>query len=102
MHREDAAKSALHAAIALDLDAGKLYVRWDGLWHEGAPGSSGGIDVTPGQQYRCEVETTVLIQPLLMQGLLKLNFGDTQFDYEMPAGYSTLAAARERHENSNR
>jgi hypothetical protein len=56
------------------LDPGKLYVRKDGLWVEGAPGSSGGNDVMPGQPYQCGVETTVEITPLIEQGLVRVNF----------------------------
>jgi uncharacterized protein YecT (DUF1311 family) len=73
--------------IALDLDAGKIYVRIDGRWIVGEPGSSSGEDIKLGQQYRCGVETTALLAPLLANGSVEINYGKTSFVYLLPAGY---------------
>jgi len=93
VHAEDTAAPILHAAIALDLDAGMVYIRKEGAWRTGPPGSSGGIDVTPGRPHRCGIETTVPVGDLLASRQLKLNFGDAPFDYSLPEGYRPLASA---------
>ncbi len=96
VHVTDTNEPIQHGGIALDLVAGKLYVRKDGLWVEGAPGSSGGSDVTPGQPYQCGVETTVELTPLIEQGLVRVNFGDSNFEYALPSGYAPLSSAPPR------
>ena len=63
VHSTDLERPIVRGGIALDLDVGKVYVRRDGQWLEGAPGNSEGTDVTPGQPYHCGVETTVPIAP---------------------------------------
>jgi uncharacterized protein YecT (DUF1311 family) len=96
VHGTDTNEPVQRGGIALDLVAGRLYVRKDGLWIEGAPGSSGGNDVTPGQPYQCGVETTVPITPLIEQGLVRVNFGNSNFEYGLPSGYSPLSSAPAR------
>ena len=76
-----------HGGVALDLNAGKVYVRGDNGWIDGAPGSSGGMAVKLGETYRCGVETTVLVHPLIDQGSVQINYGDQKFFYSMPEGY---------------
>jgi uncharacterized protein YecT (DUF1311 family) len=94
VHAADTAAPTVRGSIALDLDAGKLYVRRNGVWLEGAaPGSSGGNDVTPGRPYRCGVETTLPVGPLLDSHQLRVNFGDAPFDYALPEGYRPLSSA---------
>lgn len=93
VHSTDTAAPMVRGAIAIDLEAGRIYIRRDGVWVQGAPGSSGGDDVTPGQRYRCGIETTVPVGPLLDAHQLQLNFGDAPFDYALPEGYRPLADA---------
>ncbi|MCX8069076.1 MAG: lysozyme inhibitor LprI family protein [Thermodesulfovibrionales bacterium] len=78
---------------ALDLASGKLYLRSDGKWVYGAPGSSGGMDLKLGTIYGCGIETTALIAPLIDKGYLQPNFGEKQFTYAVPDGYRPLAEA---------
>jgi len=87
VHASDSIAHPMTGGIALDLDAGKVYVRIDGRWIVGEPGSSGGEDIRLGQQYRCGVETTALLAPLLANGSLVLNYGKAAFVYVLPAGY---------------
>lgn len=82
-----------HLGFALDLVAGKLYVRSRGEWKDGPPGSSGGLDVTPGQSYRCGVEASVPIAVLIKESMLRVDFGSTPFDYSLPADYRALIEA---------
>ena len=87
IHAADSALPLARGGIALDLEAGKLYVRKDGIWVHGAPGSSGGVDLSPGRPYRCGLETTVALAAMITNGSLRLNFGQEKFDYAMPDGY---------------
>jgi hypothetical protein len=82
-----------HLGFALDLVAGKLYIRINGEWKDGAPGSSGGIDVTPGQPYLCGVEASVPVDVLIKESMLRVDFGSTAFEYSLPAGYRALSEA---------
>jgi uncharacterized protein YecT (DUF1311 family) len=77
---------------ALDLDNGKLYVRKNGEWENGVPGSSGGINLTPGRESVGILYSSVAIDSFLKSRLLDVNFGDRAFAYHLPDGYSPLRA----------
>jgi uncharacterized protein YecT (DUF1311 family) len=84
---------ARHAlGYAIDLDNGKLYVRKNGEWENGAPGSSGGLNLTLGRPSLGILYSSVAIDSLLKSHLLDINFGDRAFAYHMPDGYSPLQA----------
>lgn len=83
----DTSLPIMRYAYALDLEAGKLYVRRNGTWNRGTPGSSGGMDLKLGRNYRCGADSTVLVAPLVEKGFLQLNFGEKAFAYSMPDGY---------------
>jgi uncharacterized protein YecT (DUF1311 family) len=91
IHAADAALPVARGGIALDLEAGKLYVRKDGVWVHGAPDSSGGVDLKLGRAYRCGLETTVGLATMIANGSLRLNFGKEKFDYAMPGGYRSFS-----------
>jgi uncharacterized protein YecT (DUF1311 family) len=76
--------------FALDLESGKLYARRNGTWSKGSPGSSGGLDLKLNRPYRCGMETTVPIAPLVDKGYLQVNFGEKPFVYSIPDGYRPL------------
>jgi uncharacterized protein YecT (DUF1311 family) len=88
LHGANMPAPPFHAGIALDLAAGKLYVR-DSLlgWSNGAPGTSGGSNMKLAENYRCGVETTALLKPLLDNGALRINLGDDKFFFPIPDGY---------------
>jgi hypothetical protein len=73
--------------FALDLEAGKLYISNNGVWTNGEPGTSGGMDLKLGHPYKVGIETTVLIEPLVYSGYLQFNLGEKAFNYSMPNGY---------------
>jgi len=75
---------------AIDLDNGKLYTSMNGQWDDGAPGSSGGLDLIRGRAYKGELSSSVSINPFLSAHLLDVNFGDRAFAYHLPDGYSPL------------
>jgi hypothetical protein len=75
---------------AIDLDNGKLYVRMNGEWNGGGPGSSGGINITPGRESVGILYSSVAIDSFLKSRLLDVNFGERAFAYHMPDGYSPL------------
>ena len=81
----------VRVGFALDLEAGKLYVRRNGAWPRGVPGSSGGMDLKLGRTYRCGADSTALVAPLVEKGFLQLNFGEKAFSYSMPDGYRPFA-----------
>ena len=76
--------------FAADLDNGKLYLSKNGAWYEGAPGSSGGLDLMRGRAYKGEMSSSVSINSFLNSHLLDVNFGDRAFTYHIPDGYSPL------------
>jgi len=80
--------SVFQLGFALDLDNGKLYVRTNGKWDDGEPGSFGGLDLNPGRAYHCGVETTTPIIPLIGEGYLDL---EAPFAYLMPNGYQPFS-----------
>jgi uncharacterized protein YecT (DUF1311 family) len=75
---------------AIDLDNGKLYVRMNGEWNGGGPGSSGGINITPGRESVGILYSSVAIDSFLKSRLLDVNFGERAFAYHLPDGYSPL------------
>lgn len=77
---------------AIDLDNGKLYVRMNGEWNGGVPGSSGGINLTLGRESIGILSSSVAIDSFLKSHLLDVNFGDRAFAYHIPDGYSPLQA----------
>jgi Uncharacterized protein conserved in bacteria len=77
----------VYFGFALDLESGKLYIRRDGIWYKGPPGSSGGLDLKLSHPYSCGIETTALIAPLVDKGYLQPNFGEKPFMYSIPDGY---------------
>lgn len=95
VHAQDTIARPMIGGIALDMDAGKIYVRIDGRWIVGEPGSSGGENIHLGQEYRCGVETTALLAPLLASGSVEINYGKTSFAYLLPAGYRPFSDAGE-------
>lgn len=74
--------------IAADLDNGKLYVRRDGQWRSGLPGSSTGIDVKLGRSYKASITSSVPMANLVEQGIVTVNFGDRTFADPVPDGYA--------------
>lgn len=76
-----------HLGFALDLKMGKLYIRYNGIWKRGIPGSSGGMDLKSGRPYKFALETTVLINPLIANDYIKINLGEKPFEYSLPNGY---------------
>lgn len=74
--------------FALDLDAGRLYISMNGAWQNGEPGSGRGIPTKVGGEYRCGVESTVPIAPLIEHGLMAVNYGiPHSFPYRIPSGF---------------
>ena len=83
--------------IAADLDAGQMYVRNNGTWAGGAPGTAVGSALKPGWQYRAQVSANIMLAPMIEHGLLKVNFGSDPFRYQLPGGYLPFEpAAQER------
>lgn len=80
--------------FALDLVDARFYVSMQGEWRNGAPGSSGGLPTMPGRTYRCGLESTVEVAPLINNKLIDVNFGDHPFMYVVPAGYRPIADRR--------
>lgn len=85
---QDAGKDPGTIGIAVDLDNGKLYTSYDGMWREGAPGSNEGLDLKLGRRYYGSFMLSAVDQkPYLESGALVPNFGDRPLTYALPAGY---------------
>jgi uncharacterized protein YecT (DUF1311 family) len=84
--------AAVHIGIALDLNAGKMYMLGPQGWvNNGEPGSSAGLDVKLGQLYRCGLESAIPLRPLLDDHTLDINYGEHGFYYQIPDGYRPFA-----------
>jgi hypothetical protein len=77
--------------VALDLQDGKMYLRKDGSWDGGTPGSAKGLDLKLGRFYQCGISSTIAVSPLEQLNLVEVNFGSRQFRYAIPDGYRPLA-----------
>ena len=85
---EKGAPGNIRYGFALDLDAGRLYISTNGAWPNGEPGSARGIPAKVGGEYRCGVESTMPIGPLIERGLLAVNYGIPHaFPYRIPSGF---------------
>jgi hypothetical protein len=76
--------------IAVDLDNGKLYVRREGAWTDGPPGSNRGSDLRPGRNYYATLMVAAKShnQEYLDRGALIPNYGGgTPMAFAPPSGY---------------
>ncbi|MBF0556759.1 MAG: DUF1311 domain-containing protein [Nitrospirae bacterium] len=73
--------------IAADLDYGKVYVRNNGTWTNGNPGSSQGLDIKTGREATALITSSVALDEFLNQKLVTINFGKSPFEYALPDGY---------------
>ena len=76
-------------ALALDLDHNRLYLRRNGAWQNGPPGSSEGKPIRQGV-FQCGVAAVIATQPLIQAGLMTINFGQTPFKHPPPGGFAPL------------
>jgi len=82
--------------VAVDLDAGRLYRHRDGNWLGGVvPGSPRGVELRRDAEYVAELSSSVRLEPLLQQGIVRLNYGDQPFERPPPAGYRGFDAKDE-------
>ena len=72
--------------VAVDLDSGFLYGRSNSGWPV-QPGAVGGVAIKPRLATLSVLGGTVDLTPLLKAGLIKPNFGERTFQYELPPGY---------------
>jgi uncharacterized protein YecT (DUF1311 family) len=86
----DGGRATARMGFALDLEDGKLYAHQDGEWVNGEPGSSKGLDVKLARPYRCGIDSTALVAPMVENAMLQVNFGERSFAYPMPNGYRPL------------
>jgi uncharacterized protein YecT (DUF1311 family) len=89
----DTAYQPARVGVALDLESGHVYMRRNGTWLDGPPGSSGGMPAKLGRPYRCGIESTAPVGPMIERGLVRINYGDAVFMYAIPDGYQPLADA---------
>jgi uncharacterized protein YecT (DUF1311 family) len=91
--KRDVGAAPTVVGLAIDLDNGELYHRFDGAW-QAAPGSAEGENIKLGQEYRAEVSTSVALDRLIAADLIQVNFGDQAFTYDIPAGYRPVDFSR--------
>ena len=74
--------------IAVDLDAGTMFMHRNGQWLNGSPPGSGrGVALPRGGPYTADVKSSTSLASLQQSGVLKVNFGESQFERAAPAGY---------------
>lgn len=74
--------------IAADLDGGQVYVRENGKWVTGAPGSGAGLGLKARSRVKGTLNSSVPINAAIDQGLVRLNFGTAPFSLPPPEGYA--------------
>lgn len=92
VRRVDAADytSPMINGFAVDLDNGRLYIRHDGEWNGGAPGSAGGIELMGSRAHFGEITSSVSLNALLKSGAISVNWGSRPFAHDAPDGYRPL------------
>jgi uncharacterized protein YecT (DUF1311 family) len=73
--------------FAVDLDNGRLYTRDAGAWDDGAPGSAGGMAITPGREYVAYLNSSIALDALIAARAVVMNIGAENFAYAIPDGY---------------
>ena len=89
IHPHNVIQPQINVGIAIDLDAGKLYIRVDGAWRA-EPGSAGGADLKLGRPYEGTLTSSVPIGAYLDRAVVDVNFGQHGFIYALPDGYVPL------------
>ncbi|WP_029920452.1 lysozyme inhibitor LprI family protein [Nevskia soli] len=86
---EDIGKQRILFGIAADLDNGKLYLRKNGEWIRGLPGSNQGQDLKLGRDYYAVfmVSAKKANQQYLDSGAIRPNYGDQPPTEALPDGY---------------
>lgn len=80
--------------VAVDLDTGRLYRHHNGVWQDNAmPGSPNGFALPRASEFAAELFSSVQLKPLVDQGIVTANFGETPFAGPLPAGYRGFDAA---------
>lgn len=82
----DTGKAPVNVGIAIDLDNGAAYTRWNGNWGE-QPGSNAGISVKLGLPYSAWLASSSPLGSFVQRGLIKVNLGEHPFVYTLPDGY---------------
>ena len=90
IHKRDATRGSVNVGVAVDLDAGKLYLRDNGAWRNGPPGSSGGEDLPLGRPYQGWVSSSSSLSRALASHILAPNLGQQAFVYALPDGYQPM------------
>lgn len=86
---DDTEKHRILFGIAADLDNGKLYLRKNGEWIRGVPGSNQGQDLKLGRDYYAVfmVSAKKVNQQYLDSGAIRPNYGDHPPTEALPEGY---------------
>jgi hypothetical protein len=74
--------------LAIDLDAGQVYIRENGKWITGAPETKVGIAVPKNGPIKAMISSSVAINTAIDQNLVRLNFGTAPFTDGLPTGFS--------------
>jgi len=90
LHKRDVGRDALNIGVAVDLDAGKLYIRENGKWRGGGPGESGGQDLKLGRPYQGWISSSTALDQAIQRHSLDTNFGQRAFVYAVPDGYRPI------------
>lgn len=88
IRRSMAAQSDLiyHIGVAVDLDEGFIYSRFQGQWRVN-PGNVGGFPIKPRIYSIGRLGGSSDMRPLVDKGLIRMNSGQQPFRYAVPDGY---------------
>lgn len=74
--------------VAVDLDAGQVYLRENGKWITGAPESGAGLAIRKNSRVKASVNSSVPLNAAIDQKLVLINFGTLPFAEAPPAGFA--------------
>ena len=89
IHPNKVGEPKVNIGVAVDLDNGKIYLRFNGAWRV-EPGSAAGADLKLGRPYRAALTSSVPLGPYLIGGLVDVNLGQRGFVYAVPDGYQPM------------
>jgi len=87
--RDSKLPSTMVIGTAVDLVNNKIYIRINGQWEDGRPGSGGGTPMKPGKEIYSYTEASIPLEPLYMDRVIISNLGQAKFVYPPPTGFSS-------------
>ncbi len=87
--------------VAVDLDKRRFYRSTNGDWIGKSPITGLGETIPNADGYFAEITSSVSLDSLVKEKIIKVNFGDEPFTYSPPIGYSAFDDLHATNANTN-